>query len=450
MFGLSSVSIFAQGVDDGQSYFNDNPVDMFITDDTGVVPYSSNIGYTVRPYWRPYGESEWYSFSDLISTGSYFEEIEIYYEIHLTSTIKKNSTFDFKMVINSDGFGSVRVSRLSVYDSNWNRAVSDFPTVEINGNVVECLDIWNNKRDVGILGLTFVITDPEFMQVVQPEPEPEPDPSPSLYSFKINNTYFDYEPGMTFSQWVNSDYNTVGFVLDGLSLNCDGNTLYYRNSSKNTISAVLNYHKVGNIESGYDSYYCGDGSILSLNEYEYNFTLSSLTVTVLEQAEVSGGILGWVKNIFNNIVNLPSNIANKISGFFSELGNKITALGDKILDGIKSLFVPSEDDLIGMKEDFDELLSSRFGVLYDSAAIVDNFADSFYNSPAMMDMADVIEVPVVTVNLAGADFSFGGFAVDIVPEQFEGVIYILRTIVSIVCTLMFVNALRKRLEGVLH
>ena len=463
LFGLSSVSIFAQGVDDGQSYFNDNPVDIFITDDSGFVPYFSNIGYTVRPYWRPLGESEWNVFDGLISTNEYYNEIEIYYEIHLTSTIKKNSTFDFKMVINSDGFGSVRASRLSVYDSNWNRAVSDFPTVEINGNTVECLDVWNNKRDVGILGLTFVITNPEFMQFVQPdpEPEPEPEPEPVIKTFKINNTSFDYEDGMSWGEWIASGHNPYrnNITNNYFKISSSGLVQFYNDGDYNKVmyvsGATSNFVYSNNLIDSSIRYSMTSGSApFSLNQidYEYNFTLSSLTVTVLESSEVSGGILGWVKNIWNNLTNLPSNIANKISGFFSELGNAVNALGDKILNGIKSLFIPSEESITELKGKFENLLSDRFGAVYESAAIIDNFASAFFNTAQISlatEQSGTIRFPLVEISLAGTVFSFGGWDVDLIPDNFEGIVEMLKILIDVVCTFVFVNALRKKLEALL-
>lgn len=214
---------------------------------------------------------------------------------------------------------------------------------------------------------------------------------------------------MTFSQWVNSDYNTVGFVLDGLSLNLDGNTLYYRDTKTNTVSAVLNYHKIGDLASN-QVYYCGNSDILSLIEYEFNFSISSITINTLEDEKVSGGILGWVKSIFNGIVNLPQNIASKISSFFTELGNKISALGDKILDGIKSLFIPSEESITELKGKFEQLLADRFGAVYESAAIIDNFASAFFNTAQISlatEQSGTIKFPLVEIPLAGTVFVWG-------------------------------------------
>lgn len=97
----------------------------------------------------------------------------------------------------------------------------------------------------------------------------------------------------------------------------------------------------------------------------------SITDFVFEEASSHGwlsgffdSIIGGIRNIVDGIVNLPSNIANGIKGFFTELGNKITALGDFILDGIKSLFIPAEGYFSSLFDRLNTFFSERFGFLY--------------------------------------------------------------------------------------
>ena len=58
-------------------------------------------------------------------------------------------------------------------------------------------------------------------------------------------------------------------------------------------------------------------SATSYVTYNYLFTPMSLSITEATAEDVSGGIFGFVKKIWQGITNLPQNIASSISGFLS-------------------------------------------------------------------------------------------------------------------------------------
>ena len=193
----------------------------------------------------------------------------------------------------------------------------------------------------------------------------------------------------------------------------------------------------------------------TISGYTYDFSLESISFDLVVQSEEESdaGILAWIKNIFNNIKNLPATIALHIRGFFDTLGGKIVNLGTSLLDGIKGLFVPTEDDIVSIKGKFEQLLEDRFGAVYDSAQIIDDYANAF-NSQSQSAMIEsggnsLVTFPSITVNLAGTEFAFGGWEVDLVPDKFEPIIEILKLITNIVCTFSFVNAMKRKLEGLL-
>lgn len=93
--------------------------------------------------------------------------------------------------------------------------------------------------------------------------------------------------------------------------------------------------------------------------------------TIQEQLETSKGILGAVKDIFNSIANLPQKIADAISGFFTDLK-------DGLLEGIKFLFVPSDN----LFDDLVELVKSKFGFVFQIIEIGDFLLDfDFSDTP---------------------------------------------------------------------
>ena len=197
-----------------------------------------------------------------------------------------------------------------------------------------------------------------------------------------------------------------------------------------------------------------DLSLASIVNYTYNFTITNVSFDVTQSGEEYSGIIGWIRNVFNGITGLPARIANSIGNFFSTLGQKIVDLGISILDGIKGLFIPTEDDVTSIKGRFEQLLDDRFGAVYDSTEIIDDFANAFTteSQAAMIDSEGAngyVSFPSVTVNLLGTDFTFGGWEVDLIPDKFEFLIDILKMVTNIACTFLLVNSLRRRLESLL-
>lgn len=158
---------------------------------------------------------------------------------------------------------------------------------------------------------------------------------------------------------------------------------------------------------------------------------------------------GWLEGIWSGISELPGKIINGL------------------IDGLKGLFIPSENDILDMKSRWESLLSDRFGAVYDSISIIDDWANAFsFSGSTYGSNTEIIEkeeggyiqddsggkvyIPEIKLNLAGADFAFGGWAVQIIPDGFEGLVVVLKMIVNVSCTLMFVNAMRHRLEAILR
>lgn len=139
-------------------------------------------------------------------------------------------------------------------------------------------------------------------------------------------------------------------------------------------------------------------------------------------------------------------IQNQITNIGENIAALPEKLGDKIAGAIKGLFVPSENDFIAIRLKWNLLLEERFGAVYESTAIIDSIVDTFQYSGDMSS----IKFPAVTVDLAGTPFTFGGWDVEVIPESFKFLVSSVKLIVSIVCTVLFVNAMRKKLEGLVN
>ena len=131
----------------------------------------------------------------------------------------------------------------------------------------------------------------------------------------------------------------------------------------------------------------------------------------------------FLENIVQGIVNLPQNL----------------------LEGIKGLFVPDAESMAAYQDQWSELLADRFGAIYESVAVIDDFISSIDSSAKQEE----VTFPSITVDLAGTPWTFGGWSVDIVPDNFAFLTTYSKLIVNIICTFAFVNGLRNKFESIL-
>lgn len=204
----------------------------------------------------------------------------------------------------------------------------------------------------------------------------------------------------------------------------------------------------------FTSYY---GEYNGDDKYQFSLEVESQESGLLKSViEWLKGIKSKIDDTFTNVSNGFSNVISNISNGFSDIGESFINLINNILElpsklwnfiseGLKSLFVPSEDDMSAYKSKWDLLLSSRFGAIYEVGSLITDFADSIIES----DKTNKITMPVVSLDSVGIPFSFGGQDVQIVPNGFNTIVEICKKAISIACTFLFVNGLRKRYDEVM-
>ena len=282
---------------------------------------------------------------------------------------------------------------------------------------------------------------------------------------------------------INSFY--VTFIgLDGVSKTVRltdyevknlGQSYYFKFSYDNlpfdvmTLQVVLYYNM--SAYDGYEDIYSSSSTYTFDREGGFANTILNINETPYSKTEgLLGSIIQWLTSIRDNIVNLPSVIINGVKGFFDNvvkaitdmlnalkeklqfvldgITNALTALGNFVINGIKGLFIPSQETIVDIREDWEMLLAKRFGALYEVCQLVIDYANSF-NSAASVSVASgssSITFPVVTVPLGSVNFEFGGWEVDVVPSGFEFLINSIKMIVSVSATILFVNGLRNKFE----
>lgn len=225
-------------------------------------------------------------------------------------------------------------------------------------------------------------------------------------------------------------FDVTEFDISGISLNCQFEFAPDRN-----VSAV-EFIITENIDYSFPG---GDNSYI---QFYFNTQANNPTFVMVDQPTKTEGLLAGifqkVKDGFQNLKDGLSNVVKSIT----ELPVK---LWENISDGLKGLFVPSEESMTAYKDKWDELLASRFGAVYQVVNIMTDSWDSIMNA----DQTDTIAFPQATINFSGTPFTFGGYDVKIVPDGFGVLVTAIKSIVAIVCTVAFVNGLRKRYDEIM-
>lgn len=171
------------------------------------------------------------------------------------------------------------------------------------------------------------------------------------------------------------------------------------------------------------------------------FELDELQVET-EQTDPKVGLLEKVVNYCRDMLNNIGTGFNNVLNSLTQLPNQI---GIAISNIIRNLFVPPPDDITAFKNSLDELLSSKLGAVYQVGDIVKNSWEQIQNS----DSTNTVNMPSVSLQSVGIPFSFGGYDVEIVPAKMSVIVEVLKKIISILATCLFVNGLLKRYDEVM-
>lgn len=218
-------------------------------------------------------------------------------------------------------------------------------------------------------------------------------------------------------------------------------------------------HDVKRISIIFDTAVCSDYVYSSTRaNRQYGFLGTTLTI---EQAEGEapagdngldaeeergffGSIIEWLQSIKSGITGVFDKLTEGFANVVDTLVSLPTEIANFLADKLKSLFIPSADSMTGIKDDFDALMGDRFGAIYQAGSMITDWAGNFTEQAAK----DTVQMPSVTVDLAGTDFTFGGYDVELVPDRFDFLVDILRGVIDVVCTLAFVNAMKKKYDQI--
>lgn len=248
--------------------------------------------------------------------------------------------------------------------------------------------------------------------------------SPEMFTGALSGSFSDRESS--------SAGSTVGYRIsfssdDTFEVNSDvvriGLRLIYSNRTNGTSAYCYTY-------SGYDLVPLS----ASVNVTAYlgsQFLTNYETDPVQETNGLLGGLIEWVKSIYEAVVSLPEN--------FGKLLADIAQLPGKLLDGIKSLFIPSEEDMTELSDKYNGLFEEKLGFVYQMFTfIVDTFGD-------LVD--ELSSGNAYSFVFPGIRFPMNGETVEILPETpvsldnalMDVLRPVLGTAVSIVCVFALVS-----------
>lgn len=263
-------------------------------------------------------------------------------------------------------------------------------------------------------------------------------------SWEVDYTYNGYQTTYTPEHGIADLYFQLIF-LDGSTQDVSSTIEYIYNPRTGTANFSMKftpdkdvYRMVISFKTNYDLNQNSDFANATKVNFSFVFGVkddNNLQLNILIQSEEAGlleGILGKLQSLWNSITDLP---------------NKLWSL---IENGLKNLFVPSEEYIVSYKDKWDELLSDRLGAVYQVVNVLTESWDGVMEA----DQVDSIQFPATSINLpsgngATVTFTFGGYPVQIVPDGFDFLVTSLKVLVGVVATIAFINGLRKRYEEVM-
>lgn len=181
------------------------------------------------------------------------------------------------------------------------------------------------------------------------------------------------------------------------------------------------------------------------------WSFSSTTIRLISAdatAEYQDGVISGI-NEGNQLQAQTNGLLNTVISGISETINSITALPGKIADAIKGLFVPSQEDLTAIKDHYNQLLSSRFGFVYQAGDMVTGFFTDFSSALQSEDEYEFV-FPGIAFPMNGETIVIcEEMPVDLDNDVMAALRPVLGTIITIISVLGFINVASDMLEAMI-
>lgn len=256
--------------------------------------------------------------------------------------------------------------------------------------------------------------------------------SPNVTSYWFSNLY----------SWLSSGFSSVTSGLVSLGSNISS---YISTQTSNLMSALVSHQET--LIDAEKAQHEADRQLWNTISSNVGTWISNQTTAITNSlSTINSSITTFRTNVDTWITNQTTSITNSISSWGQSLKDSIDALPDKIAEALKDLVVPEDGAIESMATKSEELVSDRFGGVFEGAQIVDNWASQLEAQAA----TQILTIPVVNMNILGKIFPIGGWEVDLVPDGFEVIFESVKLIIDILATAAFINGIKSRLERTLE
>lgn len=154
------------------------------------------------------------------------------------------------------------------------------------------------------------------------------------------------------------------------------------------------------------------------------------------QVGLLSGILGILQTIWDTITSGFGNVIDAVLSIPQTIINLFTS-------AMQSLFVPTDEDLEGIFDDFDTLLEDKLGAIYQVGASLSDVWDALNTTTATTSLT------FPAVSIPGTGFTLPAQTVPIWPAGFTALQSFVRTGTSMVIILLWIKGLHHRFSVIL-
>lgn len=323
--------------------------------------------------------------------------------------------------------GSVSVIRYKLVNSIWNTFTNI--TVKDSSFLDFGTMIWSNFNIVNADGVLAFTASPPV------------DPNASTGTLEIQSSHI-LDDSASFVVSVSDLASTESIYSIKAVLSSDGTEV--KSTVTDTFAGTSNemHLTVANLEpeTAYDISF-----ILQKNGTDTTITASTSFTTLAGSAAGEGETPDYTGQL-NEIQISVDNVGTKLDGVqetLTETKEEITSLPEKIAtsitEGVKGLFIPSQEDLTAIKDEYEDMLSEKLGFIWQAYDLLTGFISDLQTN---LESGEAYEFtfPGIKLPMQGEEFVLvAETPVSLENELMDVLRPVLGTIVSVICVSAFVN-----------
>lgn len=174
----------------------------------------------------------------------------------------------------------------------------------------------------------------------------------------------------------------------------------------------------------------------------FAFTDPNYVEGIYDEVQVNTGILQEINGTLTEIKTSTATIQNDVSEIKDGLQDSNSSIWGAFKDSVSGLFVPSADDLTGVKDGFDQLAQDKLGGAYQTVDMVSGGVQSVTDKFKNPGSSPGVEFPGISVPLGGdlGTVTLAASQIVTIPAQMTAVLYpVAGIIIPIVCTIWTVR-----------